>query len=627
MHARRFLAAAAALLPALGPGALAEDPLAVSLEPGRPVTVELPGPPAVVRWSFEGPAPARNLEVRVNGGPVRSLPDALRSLGLADTANPGPIDLFRAWNTRQAHGAAPVRTASDPVTNLAWLGYSLCGESAQAMGRLGTALGWSVRPVQLNGHAAMEHRAGDHWQYLDADRFVWCPRWDNPTPASADQIVRDPLLALRVRTGGPFARYHPRRSALNASLFERVTPTVLAEWAPEPAPPPRRLAEGWELWPGESVVASPGQPPPRTLGPGPGAPRAAHEQLCTVELQFAPGSKRPVRAGRLRIRAPLPAVLVRLADGRTVPVEDDGLGALEIPADPAPAAVVFQSTAHGFGAWQPGPNRIELTAAGPGARLRVELERFAGPPPPPPHVVVADPGPGAPFRIEPGADADLAHWLVSATPDGPPLAPNLESIAPPAAPVHWDVWADSFLAPEAPSYARARVRTRGVWSGWSAPARIDRTRPAIPANLRLVTDPDGRVRGVEWDGPPAGGEARVFASDRLDFIPDTLALPSIVRDAGGKPEPAAIEANLWARGSGNRVLGPEPRPARNFFRVLWTHPSGGWTLSPLLRAPAGQGRPEPQVLQTRHRREPDDSPLGYRDRYEATLMPVADALR
>jgi hypothetical protein len=586
------------------------------------------GVPRVLRIVNDGPQVVRGFELRVNDGPVRSREDVVRLLSL-DRPGLDPLGLLLEWSARQEHGAAPPRAGANPEANLAWLGYSLCGESALAMGDLALGLGWRVRPAPLNGHAAMEFAVGTDWHYLDADREVWCPRWEDGQPASVAEILADPLLAMRVRVGGPRAHYRARRSWLNGSLFERVERRSLPELQARTQGEQRRLSGGWDLWPGESLACHYDQPPQRILGADPeGADNAARPRLCTVELQIDARARGAGSEG-IAVRAPLPTVAIRYADGSLHPVADDGYRRLVIPSEPVPVAVLFQSTRAGFGELSADENRFRWVdpEGNKASRLRLEWESGPAPAAAPgaPAVVARDAGAergSAPFGVASvSPDIQEIHWMVSSSPDGPPLAPNLEGIGPVADGIRWDLWADTFLPVAKPAYARVRAGASGAWSAWSPPFVIACERPPLPHPVRVGIEPNGGLR-FEWTGGAADAEALLFGSDRMDFVPEIFGIGAVEGDSGVRAAGDAVERNLLARGNGNVLRVSGPQAGFHYYRLVWGDGTRGRTLSPLLRGPRPAGDSVPRVLQTRHAREPDASPLGYRDRYEATLMAV-----
>jgi hypothetical protein len=537
----------------------------------NPPGYSIPEPPVarvVERIVIEntGRSPIRNPDVRLNGRPLLPVADPLLALGLE---NPdGPLALFDAWRERRIHGTSDLRANREPLAVLQALGATFCGDDSRALGAIALSRGADVRFARLNGHSAAEHRWRDEWALIDGDQNAFYLRWDNRAPASEADILADPLLALRTKIYGRHAHWDAVIAWQNTSRFEFVTPVAEQKKLKlKDAPNPR----DWELLPGEKLVVH--------LARSPRLAQAASDDLrknpallsalCLVELNTQ-------RRGKLSL--PFPAQSSSAGE----PIYE-----VELPGQTE--SVFCQAARAQFPHLRSGENTLTSRCDGP-LRVTFETSELDLPPVAPP--VVRPPAPNR-LALEVAAqNADRVWWQVAADPEFRLVPPNLDRVQEFTSRLTLDSpLEETFLSPGRTYFARAKVRSGGVWSDWSTPVAFSVRKPEQPILERIEPQPDGRVR-VRWK--PTAGEMIVFGSERIDFLPEIY----------GPVEPTHIENNALRESRPNRNLlatvpsavGETIVPARACYRLVARDSDMLSVPSALARLPGRTAR----VLQNRH---------------------------
>ncbi len=580
---------AAALLAIHFAGVTLAGPVAVELRDSRPATIVLesavddahlanpPGyfpvePPVariVERIVIEnaGSAPIRDPDVRLNGQPLLPLPDPLAAFGLKDAKD--LFALFTAWRDRRIHGSTDLDANRDPLEVMRTFGATFCGDDARALGAITIPHGGEVRFARLNGHSAAEHRVNGEWALLDGDQNAIYLRWDNSTPASAADIVADPMLALRTKIYGRHANWEAPTAWQNASRFEFLETSKPVKTLRLKHPPRPR---NWELLPGEKIVIHLDRGPEAALGATEGLRRdaALRSAACLVEFQ----ANAVARHGKVT----LPFALAG-ATGEPV---------YEAAAEGGP--ILCQAARAQFPSLRTGRNVV----TGPGIlRVSFETRETVRQAVPPPRIEVAAGLPGVPrFKLEAGV-SDLLWWQIGADREFRLVPPNLDRVAASAPqagpPGELDA---TFLSPGGEYFFRAKVRREGVWSDWSEPVAFRVNKPVQPHLESVERLVDGNVR-VRWK-PMAAGEMMIFGSDRLDFLPEIFAGVEPTRIENGAVREGRPARNLLATVAASQ--GAAIVPARGVYRMI-ARASGAISVPSALGRLAGA---PVRVLQNRH---------------------------
>lgn len=484
----------------------------------RQLIIENPGPKAL---TFD--------EVLVDGRDWRAalLPPPAES----------PRALFTAWTQARSHAASGLRAAQNPWQMLRFWGYTLCGEDTKGFAALLAERGIAGRSVPLNGHVAGEYNIDGRWSVLDGDQNIAYLNLDNTTLASYAEIRADPFLALRTKAFGRFAKPELAASQFNAGLFEYLEP---GESKPlKYKPNPEATATGsLALYPGERLIYHYGGPPGAQVGDAnaPEWKRAAPSALGQLELQVLPKA-RGWKTGPLEIKTNYPIVAAQNHDtGTWVPISTADLVfgcSVPVADEFARVSVWMQRSQVSFPLLHRGANQVSVQAkeaAGAIVRIIYDAEHLPAQPAAPAVEAPAlfrDTPPRFVLQTEP--ECDRIWWQIAGEPQFRFVAPNFDQVAKTPLAVQLDQTSCTFLNPELDYYFRVKTVRQGVWSEWSAPRRFAVEKPAPPLELAASAHANGQVR-LQWSG--TGDEFTVFASNRLDFLPDLYASEQITSMRG-----------------------------------------------------------------------------------------------
>lgn len=556
-----------------------------------------------------GPKPFTQGEVLIDGRDWRA---ALQ----ADS----PRALFTAWTQARSHATSGLKAAQNPWQMLQLWGYTLCGEDTKGLGALFADRGIAGRSVPLNGHVAGEYNIDGRWSVMDGDQNIVYLNLDNTTLASYPEIRADPFLALRTKPFGRFAKPSLAASQYNAGLFEYIEPGPSKPFKYKPgqeASAPAPLT----LYPGERLIYHYDRSPENQVG-DPKAPEwkhAAPSALRLVELQVVPKA-RGWTQGRLEVKTNLPIIVAEnlntspwaqdlatdLVFSCTVPVTNEW----------DRVSVWMQRSQVSLPVFRAGLNRVTVQAGAPNAatvRLIYDAENL--PPRPAPPVVA--PGSHSPpeFAIETEPGCDRIWWQITADPRFGLVAPNFDQVEQTTAVVKLDALANTFLSPDTDYYFHLKTVRQGVWSEWSAARKFIVKKPATPTEITAAALPDGKVQ-LSWKGH--GDEFSVFASNRLDFLPDIYANEQITSMRGLEVKARRPNQNRIATVKENALVFT---PAGRYLRIVATEEEVSSNPSALLTLPDApcKNLPPPVVFQVRWTRVETAQPP---DLYEGEERPL-----
>ncbi|MFB3891632.1 MAG: hypothetical protein ACE15C_06365 [Phycisphaerae bacterium] len=118
-----------------------------------------------------------------------------------------------------------------------------------------------------------------------------------------------------------------------------------------------------------------------------------------------------------------------------------------------------------------------------------------------------------------------------------PLSPNFDKVisrTPSAGKCEWTVPFTGLFNPDTAYYWRVRAKdSNGVWGPWSKAFSFKCAAPAVPVNLKVVSE-DGVPKAITWEDGPAGRKAvswRVYGSNEQGFTASDVQ--HTVRAGGG----------------------------------------------------------------------------------------------
>jgi hypothetical protein len=537
----------------------------------------------------------------VNGRDWSGMDGLRRDLGLSAESQRRSIErLLMFWRERRSHAGCGLPLAEEPFAALNFWGYTLCGEDTKAFARL--ALGCDVRAryVQLNGHIAAEYRYDDGWHVVDGDQNAVYLHLDNETLASAEELRADPFLAVRTRVFGRHAPLELPATNFNSSLVERI---LLAD----PKPVKVKFAAPLNVFtvqPGESIIWHADKPPEKPVGAVIGAKlqAVAAAALATIEHRVEVSGRPGREKGTISVNSVFPILKAVNHTTGFVFTPKDGEVIFTAPVEVKSASdkisVFAQCSRNALPLPPRGESVLTLDAERGEARVAVHydaVEKISLP-------VVKLTALSATFTGTPAFTmavpngAERVWWQIATSRDFAFVAPSLDGITPWAPELRLDPITDTFLTPGRAYFLRVKAANADGWGEWSDTVEFRVEKPAQPAEPRWVKLADGRTR-LAWRGAP-GIEYLVFASNRIDFVPEVFSPDEIVSLDHKTVAARRDNKNLVATTTAP-VFDFEPK--HHFYRVIARR---GGTLSvpgPLVRLPVevAAGLPPAMALQTR----------------------------
>jgi hypothetical protein len=551
----------------------------------------------------------------VNGRDWSTVDALRRSLALpAEPRNAMPR-LFAFWRDHISHADSGCKGLDEPLALLNFWGYALCGDTTSALMRLATSFGIPARNIPLNGHVAAEYFYDGAWHIFDADQNVCYLRLDNRTLASAADLRADPFLALRTKAFGRHAAMKPAAMAFNTSLHEHIDPH---EEEPEELDEPLTPVRAETLLPGESMLMEAEHSPAEIVGRADlmrwGKVREA--SLRTVEWVLDVASRRDAQGVvKFESGAPILHGVNHTTHLVVTPPTGEAVFEISIPTQSRDdrVSVVCQRSRVSMPLPYKGRNIIALAATNPAgaATLNVMWEPLKAVTLRPPTAEIATSAPT--FRINTDSGAEALWWQISAADDFAFVPPNFDAVIAPTGTLRFDLRTATFFDPAQPYFLRVKSRRDGAWSAWSAPLRFTVEKPARPAPVK-ATVADGRLR-LAWPSAGEGAEYLVFASDRLDFIPEVFADEEIVAMREQTVELVRPNKNQIAAVTESHI---EMEPTARYYRIIARRAGALSVPSELIATPSAlAGKlPPAKVLQTRWRT------VEGADEYTATEQPL-----
>ncbi|HEV7402932.1 MAG TPA: hypothetical protein VGO11_08405 [Chthoniobacteraceae bacterium] len=527
-----------------------------------------------------GPKPLALGEVLVDGRDWRA--------ALQPPEAKTPLALFTAWTQARSHAASGTKAAQNPWQMLRFWGYTLCGEDTKGLGALLAERGIAGRSVPLNGHVAGEYNIDGRWSVLDGDQNIAYLNLDNTTLASYAEIRADPFLALRTKPFGRFAQPSLAASQFNAGLFEYIEPGTSKPFKYKPgqeAAAPAALT----LYPGERLIYHFNGSVNTQVGDpnGPAWKIAAPSALRLIELQAVPKA-RGWKPGALEVQTNYPILAAQNleTDAWVNVASNEPVFSCAVPVadELTRVSVWMQRSQVSFPAFHAGMNRVTVqadAAAGATVRFIYEAENLPARPAPP---VISAPltlsrNTGLPkFVVHTEPECDRLWWQIARVPDFSFIPPRLDQIEKTSDFIQLDSLAGTFLDPYAFHYLRMKTVRQGVWSDWSEPYRFRIVKFAAPSNLVATALPNGQVR-LQWQGK--GKEFAIFASNRLDFLPDLYIQEQITSMRGLNVQATRENQNRIATVKDNEFAFT---PTGRYLRIIarsdeaWSNPSALFTL-------------------------------------------------
>jgi hypothetical protein len=615
----RRLAVASLAAALISTPATATEVLEIPLIPNRPLTVRWKQPVTDADLSspsgyFPADPPAARLveSVRIkNLGPEVTNPilwingtayltpsSAFDALGLPQDADVDAI--YQRWIDRRIHASTELDANDHALEIFRTFGASFCGEGSKAWAELIVSRGGSARMLRLTGHVVSEVTESDGSVVVDGDQNAFYVKLDNQMLASEEDLREDPFLIIRTKIYGRQMPFNLGASWMNASRIDRTLPVAKKAYRAKGS----ATQVNWSLLPGEQLRFFPDAGDAPVLSRSPDAHVAAKLRRAVLRVEIYPDTAARASLGN-RMRLPYAVVGWTDANGVYHSVAEAGMEPryeFEWRAQDPPKIIHCQAAIAQFPGFPLSVNSAKLETVTKDAALEVELtlstkasqmQDLA-----PPRLVRSLPAePGLPvYRVEASEALEKLWWQIAADAEFRRIVPNFDQVASKVDEVRPTSLLDAtFFNPKTTYFVRAKGFANDRWSEWSDPISFEVEKPNAPTGLR-IDGGSGEQARLSWS--PTSGEVWVFASDRLDFLPEIYASELPVR----------IENNAIRKSekNRNRILvvdgsaGFAEVEAFPFYRVV-IHSNGIFSNpSRLLRHPAASVRKRATVLQNVH---------------------------
>lgn len=529
---------------------------------------------------------------------------------------------FQFWIDHRLHASSASKLARSPINMFRWWGYTLCDEDTRSLAATFHAAGIPARHVPLNGHVAAEYFFDQKWNVLDGDQNIFYLALDNRQLASAEEIRRDPFIAIRTKPFGRHTVFSVNHARANAALFEYLTPAEPKLIKPSKRPAPSPVQE--TLFPGEKLIFHFERPPDIPVGSTDLSawPGIRERALATSEWVLSPGA-RGASPPQLVFSSSLPILSATnhtTHQSAAAPKGEPALAiAVPLRAVDDAVSILCQRSRVSLPFLKKGSNSLLLRAVGAGrARITFALHAAEGEQPPPIRVKAPaefmDEDPA--FDLETPAAADQIWWQIADGARFLTTLPNFDQVQKPAPRVAIDRISATFFGDGDLRFFRAKARVNGIWSAWSETTAFRLGKPTPVSDLTVAILADGQLE-IRWAAQEAE-EFLVFGSNRLDFLPEIYASEEIIAMRHFQPTQTRPNLNLLASTRENIA---RFKPTTRFLRVIARRGRAYSTPSRLLETPPfGIANLAPAtVLQVRAERIPRAGPPnGYEDEYLAS---------
>ncbi|MDC0038156.1 hypothetical protein OAJ78_00690 [Gammaproteobacteria bacterium] len=458
------------------------------------------------------------------------------------------IDFYMYRKDNIYHASSFMKENSEILPLVNYWGYGWCSDDVGGFSNIADFMGVPNRSIPLNGHAAKEFYFNNKWNIIDGDRNNIYLLWDNQRLASYQEVVSDPFLALRNKTGGKYNGMSIKTSWKNASLFEYLSPPPEALTThPGELPIQKSFltdADGFTLFSTETLKYLPNSAPPIPIGVSEISEWGSVKEntLGTVHHRISPKAR--LKEKRFSYHSPFPIISIgnktesifyiselnrQLDPGNTFfllhhgVVKNLSLTRLTGPYPRGHINISMQGSKATFPILLKGKNRISLSRQEQpiniSARYVLRIDKQLPSPP------IISPKSNYKFTGEPvftlrnSKVYDLIWRQISNNDNYSLVIPNFDTISASSANLSMDKLSNTFLNNAQQYFFRARGRRNGIWSDWTK-LSFSVSKPARVSFYKFEKNGAGDIT-LSWDSAnPDKTEYLVFGSKSRDFLPE-----------------------------------------------------------------------------------------------------------
>lgn len=444
--------------------------------------------------------------------------------------------LYRLWQDGVAISEEPISKSRDPLYLLNYVGACEKSQHPRYFAKLCRELGFPVRQANLHGVECYDVYLKGRWVLIDPTFSQLYLDLDNTSLASSEDVMDEPLLALRA--------FNNRAKGFEAlSRFEIAAPSAVD--IEDPILVEDAEKRGFDLYPQETISYICGSEDDKSS-------QRTIEQRLNLQArgeQFTYCSCFPIVAVYNDTDAPVTLISeqVTISPGQAFGLCQEGIFELEILSAPtAEGVLVISSTGNknAFPMLTGSKDVISLGVTENPTTLRIYysmgdmlLDDVGG------SLEVIDTpevfDQGNPVFCLQSSDADAVpeqiHWQISSDADFADVLPALDQTQEETSLVELSSMNSSLVNSEETYYFRAKGCFNGAWSDWNAPFAFIVQKPDAVKDIEFSSLENGHYQ-ISWEGckdccKDCSVEYLIFGSNSFDFIPslyDSKQINSLV---------------------------------------------------------------------------------------------------
>lgn len=464
------------------------------------------------------------------------------------------LALYQLW-TRSVHiGDSDDSSISDPLYILNFQGYANKTQSAHCFAKLCSELGINARPVSTKGDPCYDFACSkDAWEFLNPATDKYFLAWDNISLVSSEEVMDDPLLALRTKSSRASNNIDFKEAWKELAEFE-ITHPYLADELDHAHQERLKTKKGFDLYPQEQLIY---HVQDSSINP--------HQCLVEHSLNL----KERLNGSKINYSSPFPIHAIinntdtnltikgfpTVSPGQKVTLNQNDLFAVCFKLETASTGSI-QILSTCSQALLPtlvkGTNKLSLGSPENNSCIHIsylfddQLENKAVAVPSISNSVNKFNQSTPYFNLESSKPLEQIWWQISSSPEFNLIPSNFEQVEPFTSTVSLPLITDTFLNGGVNYYFRVKGYADGQWSNWSKPFPFSVQKP--DAITRTEFDKRGKGKyEISWR-PVAGKniEYMVFGSNSLDFIPSIYCSTQINAIVNGVVAQQEVNENLVA---------------------------------------------------------------------------------
>lgn len=406
----------------------------------------------------------------------------------------------------------------DPLFVLNFKGNCNQGQYLTGFLTLCRQLGFDIRAVNISGKDCYDICYQGKWEFFDPITKQIYFGWDNQTLVSSEEVMDDPLLALRTQTQRRIGSHDIVHAWQEVARFEIAHPNLTQELVSEAVQNHATLS-GFDFYPGDKINYWPNS----LIGYPYGAEHVLN--LAVRDSNFTYHSPFPITGIRNSTDSPLTILGQVIEPGQFI-VLTSPLFSFDVNAFQVGTIDVFSdSSEHTFLNLNKGKNSLHLGTNNEFGKVQVTFElddQLENDLKPSVNVVNDNrtfdyciPS----FQLESTANVDKIWWQISKEKDFAIIPSNFDQVQVYSSIVTLPALSDTFFNADDKYFFRVKGCVNGAWTEWSSTYEFIIKKPDALTSYKFEKIGDKQYE-INWETDENSHvEYYVFGSNSLDFVP------------------------------------------------------------------------------------------------------------